>query len=137
MQKRRRRYRAAILFVSMHVLLVEDHEDTRVVLSRLLMHCGHNVAMAENFENACQLLRDIKFDVLVSDLGLPDRDGLDLVGEAKKLQSIGMKIALTARSSSQDRERARSAGFDHFLTKPFDFHKLRALLGTPAVGETM
>ena len=111
----------------MHVLLVEDHEDSRV-LSRLLQHCGHEVAMAPSMETACALLQSKPFDALISDLGLPDGDGLELVGKARELQTIPITIALTARISQQDRVVAREAGFDHFLAKPFDFQKLRTLL---------
>lgn len=100
-----------------------------MVLSRLLTHCGHQVSLADNFQAASELLRNLKFDALVSDLGLPDRDGLELPAEAKKWQPLRLAIALTARASRDDREVASRAGFDHFLTKPFDFHKLRSLLG--------
>ncbi|MEY2547744.1 MAG: two-component system, OmpR family, response regulator QseB, partial [Verrucomicrobiota bacterium] len=61
-------------------------------------------------------------------LGLPDGDGLDLVAKAKALQPKIKTIALTARGSQSDYERGKKAGFDHYLTKPFDFHELRTLL---------
>jgi CheY-like chemotaxis protein len=116
-----------------NVLLVEDHDDTRFVMSKLLTLCGHYVVVAENFACAAQLLTHLKFDVLVSDLGLPDRDGLELPSVAKKHQPLKMSVALTARSSQEDRQKALQAGFDHFMTKPFDFPRLRSLLNAESL----
>ena len=112
----------------MHILLVEDHADTRVVLSKLLIHCGYDVAAAENVHDALQLLDHLRFDVLLSDIGLPDGDGLELVGEARKRQPLRQTVALTALSTAADRKRGREAGFDHYLTKPVDFNRLRSVL---------
>lgn len=112
----------------MNILLVEDHEDSRVVLSNLLIHCGHEVASAGNMQDALRLLEDLRFDVLVSDIGLPDGNGLDLVIEAKKRQPWKKTVALTAHDRSSEKERGLRAGFDEYLTKPFDFHQLRSLL---------
>ncbi len=68
------------------------------------------------------------FDVLLRDLGLPDGDAFDLARRAKLLQRAKRMFALTGRDSAEDRQRAKSAGFDHYMTKPFDFHELRALI---------
>ncbi len=119
----------------MNILLVEDHEDSRVVLSNLLIHCGHEVASAGNVKDALRLLDHLRFDVLVSDIGLPDGNGLDLVVEAKKRQPWKKTVALTAHERRGEKERGLQAGFDEYLTKPFDFHKLRSLLAeAPASG---
>jgi hypothetical protein len=111
-----------------NILLVEDHDDSRMVLSGLLTHCGHEVATAANIQDALLLLNHLHFDVLVSDIGLPDGSGLDLVIEARKRQPWKKTVALTAHEQSDDRERGLRAGFDEYLTKPFDFHHLRSLL---------
>ncbi len=79
----------------MNILLVEDHEDTRTVLSRLLDRCGHDVVQAENVTDALTLLGNFRFDVLLSDIGLPDGDGFGLVAEAKRRQPL-KAVALTA-----------------------------------------
>jgi CheY-like chemotaxis protein len=111
-----------------HILLVEDHPDTRSVLSRLLIHCGYEVAAAENVHDALQLLDHLRFDVLLSDIGLPDGDGLQLVREARKRQPLKQTVALTALATADDRARGYRAGFDHYLTKPVDFYRLRSVL---------
>jgi CheY-like chemotaxis protein len=111
-----------------NILLVEDHSDTRRVLSTLLGRSGHEILAANGVTDALQILSSTRVNVLLSDLGLADGDGLDLVVKAKALQPKIKAIALTARGSNNDVERGKKAGFDHYLTKPFDFHELRTLL---------
>lgn len=112
----------------MNILLVEDHTDTRRVLSSLLGRSGHEILTAKGVNEALEVLSTTRVNVLLSDLGLLDGDGLDLVGKAKTLQPKIKAIALTARGSEKDLELGKKAGFDHYLTKPFDFHELRTLL---------
>jgi DNA-binding response OmpR family regulator len=112
-----------------NILLVEDHADTRSTLTTLLRHSGHNTIVAATYLAALRLLVRVPADVLVCDLGLPDGDGLDLVGKAKTLRPRIKTIAMTARASEADRESGLKAGFDHYLTKPFDFHTLRIAIG--------
>jgi DNA-binding response OmpR family regulator len=111
-----------------NILLVEDHSDTRRVLSSLLGRSGHEILTASGVTDAVKLLENVRVNVLLSDLGLEDGDGLDLVAKAKSLQPKIKTIALTARGSQKDYDLGKKAGFDHYLTKPFDFHELRSLL---------
>ena len=113
----------------MNILLVEDHEDTRCVLTRLLDRYGHRVTSAASVAEARGLLSALKFDVLLSDIGLPDGTGFGLVVEAKQIQQL-KAVALTAWASDEDKERGRTAGFDHYLTKPLDCVRLRSVLAT-------
>ena len=69
-----------------------------------------------------------RIHVLLCDLGLPDGDGLQVVAKAKQLNPDVKAIALTARDSDNDYRAGFDAGFDHYLTKPFDFAELRSLL---------
>jgi DNA-binding response OmpR family regulator len=108
----------------MQVLLVEDHTDSRAVLGTLLNHCGCQTVTAKNFKEACARLDQMRFDILIADLGLPDGDGLDLVQYARENQTL-TAIALTARDSDEERNRAVEAGFDFYLTRLIDFHALR------------
>jgi DNA-binding response OmpR family regulator len=112
------------------ILLVEDHENTSTVLATLLQHSGHKVSVAGSYAEALRLLVRIHIpaDVLLCDLGLPDGDGLDLVGKAKTLRRRITTIAVTARASEHDKELGRIAGFDHYVTKPLDYQQLRKLL---------
>jgi len=114
----------------MRVLVVEDHCDTRTVLATLLNRCGCQTVIAKNMKDARSQLATMRFDALVSDLNLPDGDGLNLVAEAKL---HGLKaIAVTGRTEVVERERGLRAGCDFYLTKPVDFYQLRCALGIPS-----
>jgi len=115
-------------FENVHILLVEDHPDTRVILLKLLTRCGHDVAAAETVQEALLLLDTLRFDVLVSDIGLPDGSGLELVVEAKRRQRLKQTVALTAFGTEDDRKRGLRAGYDYYLTKPLDFTRLQSVL---------
>ena len=98
------------------------------MLTALLGRSGYRIISANRAEKAVELLGQMRFDVLLSDLGLPDGDGLDVVRKAKALQPHIRAIALTARGSEDDYRLGREAGFDDYLTKPFDLQQLRAAL---------
>ncbi|MEY2541303.1 MAG: hypothetical protein QOI22_905 [Verrucomicrobiota bacterium] len=112
---------------SLHLLLVDDHADTLQVFSRLLIKCGHDVATSDTAEGALKLLESRRFDVLISDIGLVDGNGYDLMREAKRRQSI-KGVALSGFGTEEDIRRSAEAGFDYHLTKPVDFQNLRSLL---------
>jgi two-component system, NtrC family, response regulator PilR len=114
----------------MRVLVVEDHGNTRAVLATLLNRCGCQTVIAKNMKDARSHLATMSFDALVSDLNLPDGDGLDLVAEAKRVYAL-KAIAVTARTEVTEQERGLRAGCDFYLTKPVDFHQLRSALGIP------
>ncbi len=108
----------------MRVLIVEDHTDTRSVLSLLLSRCGCQTVTAKNIREARSRLEEMRFQILIADLNLPDGDGVELVREAKKMQEL-RAIAVTGRVSEEERALGIAAGFDSYLTKPIDFQKLR------------
>jgi DNA-binding response OmpR family regulator len=111
-----------------NILLVEDHGETRTTLHSLLSRCGHTIITAQTRAEALRLLDEARVHVLLCDLGLPDGDGLDVVAQAKRLNPDIKAIALTARDSDDDYKVGFEAGFDHYLTKPFDFGELRSLI---------
>jgi PAS domain S-box-containing protein len=112
---------------SLHLLLVDDHADTRLILSRLLEKSGHTVSCAHCAEGALKLLERERFDALISDIGLPDRSGYELISEAKQRQSL-KGVALSGYGMEEDVRRSLEAGFDYHLTKPIDFGELLSLL---------
>ena len=112
---------------SLHVLIVDDHADTRRILSRLLSECGHEVATVDCAKGALKLLETGRFDALISDLGLPDSSGYELVRQAKQRQPL-KGIALSGFGAEEDVRRSIEAGFDYHLTKPVSFQDLRSLL---------
>ena len=114
----------------MTVLLVEDHADTRSVLGVLLNRCGCRTVTAKNLKDARARLKEMPFDILISDLNLPDGDGLDFVQEAKQEHKL-KAIAVTARASDEERNQGLKAGADHYLTKPIDYQELKKVLRSP------
>lgn len=113
--------------MALQILIVEDHGDTRRVLSGLLGHFGHFVSAADTVESAKAFIQAKNFDAVVSDLGLPDGSGFDVIRTAKQYQQL-TGVALTARGEAEDIARGREAGFDYHLTKPVDFAELRGVL---------
>ncbi len=109
------------------VLLVEDHDPTRRTLEALLRRRQFDVASAATFAGALALAASRQFDVLISDIGLPDGSGFDLMKELK--QSYDMPgIALTGYGMEEDVQRSQEAGFCMHLTKPIQVQLLdRAL----------
>jgi CheY-like chemotaxis protein len=113
--------------MALQILVVEDHGDTRRVLTGLLGHFGHSISAADTVESAIAFVRAKRFDAIVSDLGLPDGSGCDVIREAKRQQDLA-GVALTALGEEDDVARGRKAGFDYHLTKPVDFGELRNVL---------
>jgi CheY-like chemotaxis protein len=113
---------------SLRILIVEDHNDTLEALSRLLSHFGHEISVADRAENAINIINSKEFDVLLCDIALPDGSGYDVIAAAKKKHPV-KAVALTGFGGTEDVERGKKAGFDFHLTKPVDFHELRAVLG--------
>ncbi|MEA3209028.1 MAG: hypothetical protein QOE70_2085 [Chthoniobacter sp.] len=112
---------------SLRILLVEDHEATRRALQRLLERWGHSVAAAADVTTARELAKAGPFDLLVSDLGLPDAHGTELMRELRKSSSI-RGIALSGFGTEDDTALSLEAGFHAHLTKPVGTRQLRALI---------
>jgi signal transduction histidine kinase/DNA-binding response OmpR family regulator len=107
---------------TIRALLVEDHRDTARVMAKLLKGNGYNVDCAATFTEAVQFLKSNAYDVLVSDIGLPDGTGLDLMRQARTQNLVG--IALSGFGMEHDIKRSKEAGFSVHLTKPLNFQLL-------------
>jgi hypothetical protein len=112
----------------LRILVVEDHTDTLQALSRLLSHFGHEISLADTAQGALNTIESKEFDVVLCDIALPDGNGYDVVAQAKRKRPV-KAVALTGFSTTDDIKRGQQAGFDFHLTKPVDFHELRAVLG--------
>ena len=101
------------------ILLVEDHPDTARIMRRLLMLDGHEVQTAGDIATALDLAGDNgRFDLLISDLGLPDGSGVDLMRELRSRGNRIPAIALSGYGQEEDLRRTHEAGFAAHLTKP-------------------
>ena len=112
---------------SLRILLVEDHGDTRRILARLLSHFGHQISVADSTQAALEIVDSKDFDVVLSDIGLPDGSGYEIISQAKRKKAV-KGVALTGFGTDEDIRRSKEAGFDFHLTKPVDVHELRSVL---------
>jgi CheY-like chemotaxis protein len=108
----------------LHVLLVEDDDDTRKLLGTMLKRYGARVTSTKSAKEALSVFEDDLPDVLVSDIGMPDEDGYEFI---RKLRSAPPEkgglipaIALTGYAGRKDRERALAAGYHQHLAKPIE-----------------
>lgn len=99
------------------VLVVEDHVDTARVMARLLQSFGHRVSTTGTVGEALQLIGQERFDVLVSDIGLPDGTGYELMRQVKERYSI-KGIAMSGYGMEEDVRKSREAGFADHIIKP-------------------
>jgi PAS domain S-box-containing protein len=111
----------------LRILLAEDHEPTRAALERLLTRSGHCVQAAGTVGGALELAAEGSFDLLVSDLGLPDASGLDLMSELRSRYHLP-GIALSGYGMEEDVKASAAAGFAAHLTKPIDWRRFEETL---------
>jgi PAS domain S-box-containing protein len=105
----------------LEVLLVEDHGDTARVLARILTRRGYRVETAGDVAAALEVASHRRFDLLISDLGLPDRSGLELISELRLRGQTLPAIALSGYGQEEDVKRSREAGFTVHMIKPVNF----------------
>jgi PAS domain S-box-containing protein len=123
----------AVASKPLSILLVEDHDATSRVLSMLLRRLNHRVTTAADLASARQCAQQQQFDLLISDIGLPDGSGLDLMRELREKYKDQLKgICLSGYGMDQDVIQSRAAGFAFHLTKPVDFPKLKATIESVA-----
>jgi len=111
----------------LRLLLVEDHESTLQALLRLLRRDGHQVAAAATAQAARAAAAHGSFDLVISDLGLPDGSGIELMGELRKIYGL-RGIALSGYGMEGDLVRSRAVGFVAHLVKPVNIGELRKAL---------
>ncbi len=110
----------------MKLLLVEDDNAMRETLERSLTRLGWLVQACANAEEALALWQRLSLDIVLLDLSLPGRDGLEVLSEARKLGLNTPVIILTARGTVGDRILGLNTGADDYLPKPFDLDELEA-----------
>ena len=115
----------------LRVFIVENHEDTRFLLGLLLEQLGHTVFSAATMAEAVAAIPPARCDVLISDIGLPDGNGWELMarlGEARPPYAI----AMSGFGMSSDRQRSLKVGYRHHLLKPVEPNQLEQLLDEAA-----
>ncbi len=112
------------------ILLVEDTEDNRFMMRRLLEMTGYRVVEATNGEEAVRFAETERPDVILMDLSLPVIDGLAATRAIRKLDGFGKVpiVAVSAHDTSDFQADALAAGCDSYITKPIDFSQLELLI---------
>ena len=113
---------------SLEILVVEDEPATLRLMARLIRGLGHSVTEASSLAKALQKSESQPFDMIISDIGLPDGSGLELMRRTVAHRGPVPAIALTGYGMEDDIRRSREAGFTAHLTKPIDFSKLGAMI---------
>ena len=110
----------------MRILVVEDEKKTAAFLTKGLGEAGFDVDLAHDGDEALQIARDTKFDLLVVDVMLPKKDGWEVVSDLRRQGLHTPILFLTARDSVRDRVKGLELGADDYLIKPFAFPELLA-----------
>lgn len=110
------------------ILLVEDHPDTQRAFAAILRSWGHDVATSDSAASGLEFLEENEVDVILSDIGLPDKNGYEFIEEVRRNNSQVTAIAVSAYFTAADQERGHEAGFDMHFSKPVDLLSLRLAL---------
>jgi PAS domain S-box-containing protein len=122
---RSRNARNSVRLDDTNIILVDDDFDTLQILTAVLSSAGANVTKAASTSEAIEIFGRSTPDVLISDLAMPDEDGYSLIARIRKIESDNNDkptpaLALTAYARIEDRTRALTAGFNHFVPKPVE-----------------
>jgi two-component system chemotaxis response regulator CheY len=112
------------------ILIIDDSASMRAILGDMLVDAGYNVVEAVDGYAGLELVKETKFDLIITDLSMPVLDGIAFVREAKKMASCKFVpiVVLTAEGDASKLEEAKKAGASTWLTKPFKEKQLRAVL---------
>jgi CheY-like chemotaxis protein len=113
------------------ILIVDDYAVTQRVLGHILQHAGFTVYGAFNGVEALEMLDDVSVDLVISDIAMPEMDGLELLRRIRNHPELGdlPVIMLTASGQDEDRVLAEEAGANGFLTKPASSAELLDAVG--------
>jgi CheY-like chemotaxis protein len=105
------------------ILVVDDHADTCTGMKMMLERRGYQITVAHSADQAMEKAGTEKFDLLISDIGLPDRSGYELMRELRDRKGLS-GIAISGFGMESDVIKSRAAGFSDHLTKPINFERL-------------
>ncbi len=115
--------------------MVDDHGDTLHSMTLLLTRLGYEVLAADTMTEALRIAEEEHFDILLSDIGLPDGSGLELLKRLRAKRNVPA-LALSGFGMDEDIERSRDAGFSDHLTKPVSIDRLQAAISGLDVRES-
>jgi CheY-like chemotaxis protein len=112
--------RSRALLTDLNILIVDDEQDVRELLAAMLEAAGARATTATSAKSALDLIATHRFDVLVSDIGLPEQDGMQLLEKVRALGYTMPAIAVTAFAGPDDRRRILESGYQAHLAKPIN-----------------
>ncbi|WP_369930643.1 response regulator [Xanthomonas sp. NCPPB 2632] len=110
----------------MNIIVVEDDARLGCAIKRALEHLAYTVTWLRNGAEGLEALRNESVDLVLLDLGLPEKDGIDVITEARRLNVRTPILVMTARDSVESRIQGLDAGADDYMTKPFHLDELAA-----------
>ena len=113
-----------------HILVIDDEPDLRTLYELTLLREGYRVEAAGDLAQARQLLKDVQFDAIITDMRLPDGLGLELLREMVKAQRTERCVVITAHGSADNAVEALKAGAFDYLTKPVDLKQFRSVVAS-------
>ena len=120
------------------ILIVEDSSDNMKLFRTLLVLKGHEVTGLPGGEGMLDVIDCTEPDLVLMDIQLPGKDGYALLEEIRRSPHQGLRVlALTAHAMSGDRERAMTAGFDGYITKPIEIRSFPELVARALAGERL
>ena len=120
-----------------NILAVDDQKSMREMVRIVLQSSGHNVTLAEDGAQALSIARDNSYDLVISDINMPNMNGISLVSKLKLLPAYKFTpvLMLTTETSSYKKDKAKAFGASGWLTKPFDPDRLNNAV-TKLLGKT-
>ncbi len=115
-----------------HILVVDDEPDLRTLYEMTLLREGYRVDVAEDLDHGWQLLNEHPFDVLITDMRLPDGLGIELIHRLRALQRGERCVVITAHGSAENAVESLKAGAFDYLTKPVDLKQFRSVIASAA-----
>jgi two-component system response regulator PilR (NtrC family) len=115
---------------SPHILVVDDEPDLRTLYELTLLREGYQVDVAADLKEALQLLSERRFDVLITDMRLPDGLGIELIQRLRSQQRSERCVVITAYGSAENAVESLKAGAFDYLTKPVDLKQFRAVIAS-------
>jgi DNA-binding NtrC family response regulator len=111
-----------------NILLIDDEEPVREAMSLLLKSAGYRINSCGSGKSAFQLLANEQFDIVITDLFLPDVNGIDILKKVKELSPVIEVILITGHASAETAVRAMKEGAFDYITKPLNFEELRVII---------
>jgi CheY-like chemotaxis protein len=112
---------------SLHILVVENHRDTLDAMKMFLDLKGHSTATAGTMQSALAIAAESEFDLVITDIGLPDGDGWELIRQLRERGPV-RAVAMSGYGWKEDLEKSRVAGFEAHLLKPLKIAELENVL---------